>query len=241
MKQKKDQVSKKEQPATPNRLAQDFMSAAAEFEKSKIEEIKQSRKLAWLVAGGAGVLAFFSIIMALASLLHRTEPEPFVIKEDASTGVTTTMRSLKDAYDHYDEVVDRHFLGLYVQYCEGYEWFSIGTNSSACKLMSSSSVGTGYFRNLKAPGSPLTVLKDKGIIAVHVTSISFMGDLAQVRFTAQKLTPSGDNPDGAPLQKWIATIGYQYNPKQQMTEQERQINPLGFQVVSYRKDPEVVK
>jgi type IV secretion system protein VirB8 len=39
---------------------------------------------------------------------------------------------------------------------------------------------------------------------------------------------------------WIATIAFAYT-KAPMAEADRLRNPLGFQVISYRSDPEVVR
>jgi type IV secretion system protein VirB8 len=227
--------------AKPGRVAQEFTKAATDFEKSKIDELKLSRKIAWGVAGGAVVMALLCGLTALVAILLRTEPEPVVLKVATDTGATTVMRSTRDADDHFDEVVNKYWLGQYVRTCEGYDWFTISTQYDSCNLMSSSSVGKEYSAKVKAPGSPLNVLKDRGRISVQVTSIVFVGDTAQVRFTSQKLSPSGENSDNSPLQKWIATIAYEFKPKQQMTEQQKQVNPLGLQVASYRVDPEASK
>lgn len=225
----------------PGRLAQAFTKAAADFEQSKIDEIKASRKLAWTVAAGAGGMALVCGITALLAIFMRTEPEPVVLKVDNSTGYTSVMRSVRDAEDHYDEVVNKYWLGQYVKTCETYDWFTISTLYDSCKLMSYSSVAKEYEARVNAPGSPLNLLKDKGRISVQVSSIVFVGDTAQVRYTSQKVSPSGENLDNSPPQKWIATIAYEFKPKQQMTEQQRLVNPLGFSVASYRRDPEASK
>lgn len=225
----------------PPRPVQSFMEAAEDFERSKIEEIKRSRKNAWTIAMVATAICTVSIIAFLVALLLRTEPEPVIIKVDNSTGATTVMRSIRDADDHYDEVVNKYWLAQYVRTCEAYDWFTISAQYDSCNLMSSADVGKEYSRRVKDANSPLSILKDKAKIAVKIVSIVFVGDTAQVRFQSEKVSASGDNADGSPVQKWIATIAYEFKPKLQMTEQERLINPLGFKAVSYRVDPEVAK
>ena len=106
--------------------------------------------------------------------------------------------------------------------------------------MSDGDVAKEYSRKVQAPGSPLSVLKDKGKVVVKITSIAFFGETAQVRFTSEKLSASGENVDNSPLQKWIATIAFQFKPGM-MTEQQRLVNPLGFKAATYRVDPEVIK
>ncbi|WP_245911234.1 type IV secretion system protein [Neisseria iguanae] len=48
---------------------------------------------------------------------------------------------------------------------------------------------------------------------------------------------TGDLSKTLPVQNWIATIGFEY-ADQPMGETECRINPLGFQVTSYRINPE---
>lgn len=224
------------------RAAQAFTKAAADFERSENEELRGSRKLAWRIAGVAMAITTVSILAFLVALLHRTEPEPVVLEVDKATGATTELRSLKDASDHYDEVVNKYFLAQYVRSCEGYDWATIQSTFDTCRLMSAPNVAAAFERRVKAPESPLNTLKDTGIIRVHIEAIAFLNDnTAQVRYTSQKLSPSGDNPDNSPLQKWVATVAFQFKPKQQMTDQERLVNPLGFQAASFRSDPEVIQ
>ena len=41
------------------------------------------------------------------------------------------------------------------------------------------------------------------------------------------------------MTSWIATIGYEYRKISKMKEDDRLKNPIGFQVLSYRVDPEI--
>lgn len=236
-------MSTQEQAPALNKLArlpQTFVEAAVDFEKSKIEEIKRSRKIAWIIASVATVICSVSILAFLVALLTRSEPEPTILQVDKSTGATTVLRSVRDTKDHYDEVVNKYWLAQYVRTCEGYDWFTINDQFNACKLMSDSDVAKEYSSKVDAPGSPLKVLADKGKIVVGIVSIAFLGDTAQVRFTTEKLSASGKNLDHSPVRKWIATIAFQFKPGL-MTEQQRLINPLGFKVATYRVDPEVIQ
>ncbi|MBP7483723.1 MAG: type IV secretion system protein [Aquabacterium sp.] len=226
--------------AKPARLPQSFAEAAADFEQSKILEIKRSRKIAWIIAMVSTAICSVSILAFLVALLTRTEPEPTILQVDKSTGATTVLRSVRDTKDQYDEVVNKYWLARYVSTCEGYDWFTISEQFEACKLMSDGDVAKEYSRKVQAPGAPLSVLKDKGKVVVKITSIAFFGETAQVRFTSEKLSASGENVDNSPLQKWIATIAFQFKPGM-MTEQQRLVNPLGFKAATYRVDPEVIK
>lgn len=223
------------------RLPQSFAEAAADFERSRIEEITRSRKVAWMVAGVSCVMSLLAVLAVLVATLLRTEPEPVVLHTNDTTGTTTMLRSLRDASDHYDEVVNKYWLNQYVLTCESYDWFLVAQQMEACKLMSDDAIAKAHENKVRSPTAPLAVLKDKGRIAAKVGAITFVGDAAQVRFTTEKLSTSGENLDNSPTQRWIATLAYQFEPAQRMTEQERMVNPLGFKVYAFRVDPEVTR
>lgn len=232
----KDQELEKQKGRAP----QAFVQAAADFERSKIEEVKKSRKLAWIIAGVCTGVTTISIAAFLVALLTRPEPEPTIIQVDKSTGSTTVMRSIKDDQDKYEEVVDKYWLAQYVRMREGYDWYTVSEQFEIAKLMSAKDVGAEYTKTVWAENAPLKTLKDKGKIVVKVGAITFVKGMAQVRFTTEKQLTNGENPDGSPVQKWIATMAYRYNAGW-MTDQQRLANPLGFKALTYRVDPEVIK
>jgi type IV secretion system protein VirB8 len=217
-----------------------FTEAAKEFEKSKIEEVKFSRRVAWIVAGVSTTITVIALGSLYVGLFTHKDPEPVILKVESSTGVTTVLKSIKDVTDKYDEVVDRHWLANYIKARELYDWYTISEQFDAVKLMSSPNVGAEYAIKTQEKNAPLNTLKDKAKIVVKIISVSFLGDLAQVRYTTERQNTSGENLDGSPVQSWIATIAYQYEAGK-MTDQQRLINPLGFKVISYRTDSEVVK
>jgi len=224
----------------PKRIPQNFVDAAADFERSKTEEAYKSRNLAWKVAGVFGVAFLLSAASASIAIFKRTEPQPTVITLEKGTGISKIERTVLDAADHFDEVTDKHWLSEYVKYRESYEWFEISTSYDIIKLMSSPAVFDEYSNSVYAKTAPLELLKDKGRLRVFDVTVSFVGSTAQVHFSVEKLNQSGVNTDDSPVKRYIATIAYQYENRP-MTEQERMINNLGFTVVSYRIDEEVSK
>ncbi|MDR2207470.1 MAG: type IV secretion system protein [Azoarcus sp.] len=228
------------QTVSPKRLPQTFVDAALDFERSKNETLQRTNKL--LVKGIAGAIAFafvcvVGILMSFA--LHR-EPQPTILRLDNTTGNIDVLTSIKDANNSYDEVVNRYWVANYVKTCERYDWYSIGVDFDSCELFSSSDVFTAHSNKVKAKNAPLEMLKDKGRIDVRIVSVSFLdSNTASVRFTSQKLTAAGENPDGSPLQRWIATVVFEFDAGL-MTDQQRMVNPLGFKVLSYQVNPEAI-
>jgi hypothetical protein len=98
------------------------------------------------------------------------------------------------------------------------------------QAQSADPVANEYQAKVQVDTASLTALadKDKGEVAVKVVSVVLINETAQVRFTTEKLNAAGENPDNSPVQKWSATIAYQFGPQLRMTEQQRLVNPLGF-------------
>jgi type IV secretion system protein VirB8 len=223
----------------PTRKPQDFFTAAKQFESEKIDEIKKSRALAWKVAAGIGILAGLSIISQIAMVATRKDPEPWLIQVDSATGVAAIRKNVKDAQSKYDEVVNKYWLKQYVQTRENYDWFTAAADYNTVLLMSESPVGTEYANAAIAKDSPVETLKDKYKLTAKVTSISFIGDVAQVRFTRTKMSASGEISSTEPPTNWIATVAFGFS-NTKMTDDQRLVNPLDFRVSSYRIDPEKV-
>jgi len=233
-------VTDKSSAKKASRAPQSFEEAAKDFEESKIIGLKTSRKIAWIVAGSSIGLAVLCVIAVLVALFNHQDPQPVILTHDTGTGEVTMARSIKDTQDKYNEVTDRYWIATYVRNRENYDWYTIGTDSEVVKLMSAPDVASEYMRDIQAPTAPLNVYKDKGKVVTKVSSITFVGNLAQVRFTKERVTTSGENVDNSPVQNFIATIAYKYESGL-MTDQQRLINPLGYRTLTYRRDEEVVK
>lgn len=233
-------IENKAQILPKNRTPQNFTDAATNFQKSETEDAKNSRKRAWIITFIALFIAALTTTAFLIATYRRTEPEPTIIMVDKSTGASTVLRSVKDTFDHYDDVVNKYWLAQYVQQRESYNWYTISAQVDAVRLMSDPAIGDGYAIAVQSDNSPLKLLKDKANIVAKVSSISFVDHTALVRYTVEKQNLNGVNPEGTFVQKWIATVTFKFDAGM-MTEQQRYVNELGFKVLSYRTDPEVIK
>lgn len=220
---------------------QTFEQAALEFERSKNKELRLSRKIAWGVAGVACVIAALSAASAVIANVKREDPKPMLLTLDKGTGIAQVRRELDDGPTKFDEAVDKYWLSQYVCKRQGYDWFLISTDYEIVKLMSSDETGKEYDREVKDKNAPLNVLGEKGKVRCQVIGVSFVGSAAQVRYSLEKLDENGFNADGSPLFYWMATVMYEYQPGRKMTDKEREANPLGFTVLSYRRDAEALK
>lgn len=233
-------MSEKKKAAAPRgRVPQRFEEAAIEFERNMAEEDRKSKKVAWRIATVCVVVTVISIIGFVVALLIRRDPEPLIF-QPMGDGSVQVLRTMKNAQDKYDEVIDKYWISKYVEYRESYDWWTISTQLAAVKLMSSDDEGAKYETDLRKKTSPLNVLADRGRWTVKVSSVAFVGDLAQVRFVKTLSNMKGEADTSTPPEAGIATVAYTYKSGL-MTDQERLINPFGFRALSYRKDSELVK
>jgi type IV secretion system protein VirB8 len=86
----------------------------------------------------------------------------------------------------------------------------------------------------------LNVHADGSTVRVQVTAVSFLApgsgrrDLAQVRFVRTR----GEGGAGRE-QHYVATLQYAFGEPSK-DDRLRSVNPLGFKVLEYRREPEVV-
>lgn len=215
-----------------------YFEEAKRWDQDRLAAAERSKRLAWVVAACAGVLAF-AAVGAVAALTPLKTVEPFVVRVDRATGAVDVMTGLKGT-DHltYDEAVSKYFLALYVRTREGWLPQAAEANFRQAAIMSSPAEQQRWGDDFRPtnPQSPQVEWGDNAVSLVDVRAISFVSSkVANVRF--HRILRQGQQ---ATESDWIATVAFAYT-KAPMAEADRLRNPLGFQVVSYRADPEVVR
>lgn len=213
-----------------------YFDNARTWEEDRVRSALQSRKVAWIIAGCSCALNI-ALGAAVAMLAPLKTVEPYVIRVDRSTGETQVVTALKGAQPRsYDEAVNRYFIAQYVRLREGWLNDAARENAYTVMLMSDQAEGSRYLSGVESnnKNAPSHVYGDKGFVSIAIRSISFLSPtVAQVRFT--KIITMGQS---APIaQNWNAILTFKYTSAPE-TEKDRNLNPLGFQVVNYRSDPE---
>lgn len=215
-------------------------AAVKNFERDRGEELKKSLKNTRLILCGS-MLANVALAVALSALSPLKSVEPFVLRVDTTTGYVDTVRPYNMANETYDETVSRYFLTRFVENRESYEWNTVQSMFDTVELMSSGSVFAEYKNMMYGKFSPVTKLKQNNKILVRVQSVTFLeSDLAQVRFIKAISDLDGKPASGYTPTQWIATVKFDYT-REIKTEAQRQVNPFGLNVLTYRVDPEVSK
>ncbi|WP_196838493.1 virB8 family protein [Brevundimonas sp. BAL450] len=225
--------------AVPSRELKRYFAEAKRWDQDRLGAAMRSRRLAWVVAATAGGLAI-AATLAVAGLAPLKTVEPFVIRVDQTTGAVDLARGLSEETGpvRYDEAVSKYFLARYVRAREGYLHAATEENFRLVSILSAPSEQRRWadlFRGTN-PASPQNLYGQAAEASVSIRAVGFINpEVANVRYRrtvrrAQQVEESD----------WIATIGFSWT-RAPMTEADRLRNPLGFQVLSYRTDPEVIR
>jgi type IV secretion system protein VirB8 len=211
-----------------------FLEETRGLERSFIQEVLRSRRNAWFVAGGAGALAFFALMVLAVHIKEASRPvPPFILRVDNATGATDVVSVIKETQNSYGEIIDQYWVAQYVIHHESYDYQTIQADYNATGLMSTADVAADYHRMFEGDQARQKVLADKANIVVSHASPPLI-DKSTSTATARFMTTvhyRNNKPDE--VRHWIATIAYSY-VNAPMHPQDRLINPLGFQVTSWR-------
>lgn len=203
------------------------------------------RRVTTLAMGMAGVGWVCSLLLgaALLRLVPLKRVEPYVIRVDNSSGVVDVVPVYAGTAP-LPEVVARYFLNHYVTVCERFDYATAESDYEECGAFHTAARNQTW-STLWArsnPLSPLNVFRDGSSERAQVSAVSFfqrasgVSDLAQVRYTRAKRQSGGAAEE---VTHWIATVQYAFaapptDPK------VRRWNPLGFKVIEFRSEPEVL-
>jgi len=233
----KKKLKSKEAPESPPEIMSDHDEAVT-WESSRIDNALKSERLAWKVASCSVAMSGL-LVVAIVVMMPLKETVPYVIRVDAM-GAADMITTLKDRPLGYEEVMDKYWLSKYVKAYESWEYYTAQADYDFVGLTSSSPVAKHYAKLFTGPQAIDKQYGEKNIVKTQIVSVTPTGNgIASVRF--EKKVIARATPDvPAVTTKWVATIGYEYKKISRMKEKERLVNPLGFQVTSYRVDPEMV-
>jgi type IV secretion system protein VirB8 len=219
-----------------------YFKEAASWDADRAAQARRTLRVAWSVAGAGWVCAIV-VATALMLLMPLKRVDPFVIRVDNTSGLVDVVPVFVGQAD-MPEAVTRYFLDHYVSVCERFTHATAESDYEECGAFHTPQRNQAWYAqwNRSNPASPLNVYKDGATVRAQVTSVSFftrasgIADLAQVRYIKAKRTA-----DGAEEQKsyWIATIQYAY-AEPSKDPKTRRWNPLGFRVIDFRSEPEVL-
>ncbi len=215
-----------------------YYAEAASWNRDRVQAMRSSFRIAWIVAGVAAAIALLEAI-ALVVLMPLKTVEPYTLMVDRTTGYVQALDPLDPAKVAPDSALTQSFLVQYVLAREGFDIATLGANYRKVALFSADAARNSYVRSMAAssPDNPLALYPRTTLVDVRVRSVSPIGpDAAMVRFETVRIDQGGQ---AQPAGSWVAMIRYRYSGAPMKLE-DRFVNPLGFQVVRYRRDPEAL-
>jgi len=219
-----------------------YFKEAASWDADRAAQYRRSARFGWTVAG-AGWVTVLSLAAALMLLMPLKRVEPFVIRVNTTTGAVDTV-PVYAGEERFPQAVTRYFLTHYVTVCERFDLATAESDYEECGAFQTPRGNQAWYTrwNPSNPDSPLNRYKDGTTVRAEVSSVSFFKrgngatDLAQVRYRTVK-HPAGDG--AAEITDWIATVQFEYG-KPSGDPRTRQWNPLGFKVVEFESEREVL-
>jgi len=222
----------------PRENLDEYYASAESWSEDRERAERRSRRIAWIVAGIAALVAVLEAF-ALVALIPLKREVPYTLMVDRETGYIQALRPLEIEKLTADAALTRSFLVQYVIARESFDADTLQSNYRKVGLWSAGAARDRYLAGMRSgnPAGPLASLPREAVIDVRIRSISSLAaNTALVRFDTVR-TDRGGGQQVA--QNWVATIRFRYTDAA-MSAADRLDNPLGFQVIRYRKDAETL-
>lgn len=213
-----------------------YYREAGSWAQDQRATLEKSRRTAWMVAGGACGIAVLEAL-ALVLLTPLKTVEPYTLLVDKQTGFVQALQPVNAQRIAPDSALTQSFLVQYVIAREGFDINALQANYRKVSLWSEGRARSVYVAGMQAsnPDSPLARLPRSTIVETRVKSVSPLGgNRAMVRFDTVRRDAGGRQ---LPPQPWVAVIAYRYSGEP-MSLEDRFLNPLGFEVTAYQRNPE---
>jgi type IV secretion system protein VirB8 len=198
--------------------------------------LRRSRRRAFMVAGGASLVAVLEAI-ALVALAPLKTVVPYTITVDRQTGAIETAQGVRPGALSEDVAVVQAFLAQYVLARETFDVTDLQVNYQKVAAWTRGAARDEYIRQMQRtnPQSPVHLNDASTLVKITVKNASLLSRTsALVRFDAERSSSGNARAD---RRAYAAVISFLFTGEPERSE-DRFLNPLGFQVTSYRRDAE---
>ncbi|WP_426596351.1 virB8 family protein [Pectobacterium brasiliense] len=220
---------------------ENIIASSRTFESVLLEKDEREKKLAWRIAAIGFALAVMAITALIILLpLKNTEIELWSV--DKQTGRYEYMTRIKEQNISTEKALAQALAAHYVKLREGYNYFALQRDYDDVQLFNSDSVNRDYLDGFNSNQAP-DVIFNKAEYVVSIDIISNVHATAtapdhlatlRIKRTIRRIVDNSVKTD-----VWNIRLTYRYLPRKQLTDSQREINPLGFIVTSYQRDKEL--
>ena len=218
-----------------------IIASSRTFESVLLEKDEREKKLAWRIAAIGFALAAMAITALIILLpLKTTEIELWSV--DKQTGRYEYMTRIKEQNISTEKALAQALAAHYVRLREGYNYFALQRDYDDVQLFNSDSVNRDYLDGFNSNQAP-DVIFNKAEYVVSIDIISNVHATAtapdhlatlRIKRTIRRIVDNSVKTD-----VWNIRLTYRYLPQKQLTDSQREVNPLGFIVTSYQRDKEL--
>ncbi len=217
------------------------IASSRTFESVLLEKDAREKKIAWLMAVAGFILSAMAITAIIILLpLKTTEIELWSI--DKQTGRYEYITRIKEKDISAEDALAHSLSAHYVKLREGYNYFSLQRDYDDVQLFNSDNVNKDYLDWFNSDQAPDVIFKK----AEYVVSIDIISNVhtdgtnpdkiatLRIKRSIRRIADNSMKTDA-----WNIRLTYRYLPHQQLTDSQREVNPLGFIVTSYQRDKEL--
>lgn len=220
---------------------ENIIASSRTFESVLLEKDEREKKLAWRIAAIGFALAAMALTALIILLpLKNTEIELWSV--DKQTGRYEYMTRIKEQNISTQKALAQALAAHYVRLREGYNYFALQRDYDDVQLFNSDSVNRDYLDGFNSNQAPDAIFNK----AEYVVSIDIISNVhatatdpdhlatLRIKRTIRRIVDNSVKTD-----VWNVRLTYRYLPRKQLTDSQREVNPLGFIVTSYQRDKEL--
>ncbi|AUD00137.1 type VI secretion protein (plasmid) [Bradyrhizobium sp. SK17] len=218
----------------PARVDPRYYEDGATWEQDIARRNRNSRALAWIVAAIMTVVAV-GALGTLALLVPLKTYEPYMVVVDKTTGFVEVKRPMAEGPLTQDEAVTTFNVVRYIKARETYDPKALKDNFDLAQLLATGDAARELMEiYLPAnPSNPIKVYGTNTVVAVTIKSVTFPNNrTALARFSTEEKSSTN-----IITRNWVSLVRFRYTSAP-MRNEWRFDNPLGFQVLEYRRDQE---
>ena len=218
----------------PDRIDPRYYADGATWEHDIARRNRNSRALAWIVATVMTAVAVTALAV-LALLVPLKSYEPYMVVVDKTTGFVEVKRPTAEGPLTQDEAVTMFNVVRYIKARETYDPKGLKDNFDLAQLLAAGDAAR-ELTEIYSPANPNNPVKIYGTnteVSVTIKSVTFPNNrTALVRFSTDEKSATN-----IVTRHWVSLVRFRYTAVP-MRNEWRFDNPLGFQVLEYRRDQE---
>jgi type IV secretion system protein VirB8 len=223
-----------ETAAGEGRVDARYYAEGATWERDIARRNRNSRALPWNVAAAMTVVAV-TALGVLALLVPLKTYEPYMVVVDKTTGFVEVKRPMAEGPLTQDEAVTMFNVVRCIKARETYDPKALKDNFDLAQLLAAGDAAR-ELTEIYSPANPSNPVKLYGTnteVSVDIKSVTFPNNrTALVRFSTDEKSATN-----IVTRHWVSLVRFRYTSSP-MRNEWRFDNPLGFQVLEYRRDQE---